>query len=94
MLVTELFVVTAVVVPVANVIEPVPELAPSVYAAALDVSNVILVSEIVPTVRIVLPLPLPLNVAVSPTPGTGFADQFVVVAQTAEELPVQVALAA
>jgi hypothetical protein len=60
----------------------------------LDVSNVILVSEIVPTVRIVLPLPVPLNVAVSPRPGTGFADQFVVVDQTAEELPVQVALAA
>lgn len=52
------------------------------------------VSEIVPTVIVVLPLPALLNVAVSPTPGTGVALQFVVVLQRPLVVPFQVALAA
>ena len=91
---TALFIVTAVVVPSAKVMVPVPGVAPSVYAAALIVSNVMFERKIVPTVIVVLPLPALSNVAVSPTPGTGDADQFVVVDQSALVVPFHVADAA
>ena len=47
-----------------------------------------------PTVIVVLPFPALLNVAVSPTPGTGEADQLVVVNQSPFVVPFQLALAA